>query len=68
MSTYVCGYCGQPCDSKGVPLQEPLQEPTNENATLVHGECCRSEVTEERRVTHEMAMDAGDLSLEGRPV
>lgn len=66
---YRCGYCGQPTDKDGCPLTieecELITDQLN-TAELVHGYCCLSEYEPERmRVTRDMAIDAGDLSLEG---
>lgn len=71
---YRCGYCGQPTDSSGSSLSidesRHITDNELENATLVHGMCCAMEWCDdiEKRiiiVTRDMAIDAGDLSLEG---
>jgi len=75
MKVYRCGYCGQPTNSDGVPLSldecNAITEDDLKEATLVHGMCCAKEwcdnIPEKRiiNVTRDMAIDAGDLSLEG---
>ena len=72
MKIYRCGYCGQPTDKDGNPLTaeecEPISVEELDNAELVHGYCCLIEYEpepERMRVTRDMAIDAGDLSLEG---
>ncbi|MCP3681573.1 MAG: hypothetical protein GY861_02690 [bacterium] len=73
MKCYRCGWCGSVTDHRGVPYQHLWQiaiidaVSNLEEAKQVHGECCRWEVEASRGqvVTREMAMDAGDLSLEG---
>lgn len=68
---YRCGWCGQPTDKDGNPLDiEVCKTITDEqlnNAELVHGYCCLAEQEEKQHfiVTRDMAIDAGDLSLEG---
>lgn len=65
---YRCGHCGQPTDNEGTPLSlEECKAITNEqlnDAELVNGYCCPPQ-EERMRVTRDMAIDAGDLSLEG---
>ena len=71
-STYRCGWCGQPTDEDGNPLSieecEKLTEEQLNNAEMVHGDCCRAEQmynANSMRVIRDMAIDAGDMSLEG---
>lgn len=64
---FSCGCCGAPCSIDGEQIF-PVPEGYNPDA-YVHNYCnpCGNEYSarEGRRVTHEMAMDAGDPSLEG---
>jgi hypothetical protein len=68
---YRCGWCGQPTDKDGNPLDieicKLITEEQLNSAELVHGYCCLAEQEEKRyiTVTRDMAIDAGDLSLEG---
>lgn len=66
METYRCGYCGQPTDKDGRPLDievcKLLTDDDLKNAELVHGDCCSPQ--NYIIVTRDMAIDAGDLSLE----
>ena len=61
--------CGQPTDKDGNPLTieecKKLKDETLVCAELVHGDCCPPE-RECIIVTRDMAIDAGDLSLEGQ--
>ena len=70
---YRCGWCGTITDENGNPLNpeeienlNPTEEQLN-NATAVNGYCCIHMAQEANRmqVTRDMAIDAGDLSLEG---
>ncbi len=70
MKLYMCGWCGQPTNQDGDPL--PLHEINAlkadwNKAELLDGLCCLRgpQQEQERRVTREMAMDAGDPSIEG---
>ena len=70
---YRCGYCGQPTTKEGEPLT--LAEINQMDidwgkAGQVHGFCCAHGGQEQHRgyVTREMALDAGDPSLEGAPI
>lgn len=76
---YRCGWCGHPTNHNGVPLKDEqfkrviiiLSKQTAQNHTcLVHGECClRGADPDERpyiQITRDMAIDAGDRSLEGQ--
>ena len=70
---YRCGYCGQPTTKEGEPLT--LDEINQMNidwgkAGQLQGFCCAQEEQEERGgyVTREMALDAGDPSLEGASI
>lgn len=74
-----CGYCGQPVDSNGIPLEDEAREKAiriletygDHHTHKEHGECCIHEVMmqEERKsmrqVTREMAHDAGMTEIEG---
>lgn len=72
---YRCGYCGQPTDVIGYPLRdEAFKKCTNiidtygdSHTIQVHGYCCvhENEREEPRRITRDMAIDAGDPNLEG---
>ncbi len=68
---YRCGWCGLPTDQRGVPVAEDpdayLAAHAGAKEELVHGECCPNgnEDEQERAASREMAMDAGDLNLEG---
>jgi hypothetical protein len=66
---YRCGDCGQPTDKDGQALDiEVCKLLTNDNlnsAELVHGDCCPPQQDNYITVTRDMAIDAGDLSLEG---
>jgi len=67
---YRCGYCGTPTDENGVPSNDCSEITPSEldSATLIQGECCRQEQEKENYViiTRDMAIDAGDRSLEGQ--
>ena len=76
---YRCGWCGNPTDADGNELvgdsfkrviQIFLTYPDNNSHTsLTPGHCCRwkEEGHEERmQITRDMAIDAGDLNLEGQ--
>lgn len=72
MSTYAyrCGHCGQPCDAEGVPMPAEDAPTTTGETERLHGQCCAYLADEEEdevwiEVTREMAMDAGDPSMEG---
>lgn len=64
-----CGWCGTPTDADGVPLGDDAPK-TDNKTTCVNGLCCPEGDGLTRRemaqVTHEMAMDAQDPSLEGQ--
>lgn len=66
---YRCGDCGQPTDKDGLPLDiEVCKLLTDDNlnsAEFVHGYCCPPQQDNYIIVTRDMAIDAGDLSLEG---
>lgn len=70
-----CGWCGHPCNSEGKPLNDQeftdaikfIDKNGDKKTELVHGLCCAFQEQEEvRYITKNMAMDAGDLSLEGQ--
>ena len=66
---YRCGYCGQPTDKEGEPLDlEACKTWQKDKAELVHGNCCLHEQNQRQTiiVTRDMAIDAGDMSLEGQ--
>jgi hypothetical protein len=68
---YRCGTCGTPTDKDGNPLSiQEANQLTKEQlnlAILVQGYCCIHEEQEKYIiVTREMALDAGDPSLEGQ--
>lgn len=73
---FMCGYCGQPTSKEGEPLT--LEEINSDkypdgwdNAEWVHGLCCAGQqqhAQDSRTITREMAMDAGDINLEGQPL
>lgn len=71
MKGYKCGYCGQPTTGLGRVLSLDEINAQSDKWTdeeLVHGDCCSNQAQHEeesRIVTREMAMDAGDPSLEG---
>ena len=68
---YRCGWCGQPTDKDGTPIEVSIDQLNYESCFLdkaesVPGDCCRHRIEEEiRYVTKEMAMDAEDPSREG---
>ena len=62
---YCCGFCGSPCNENGTPWDGEM--PANYNPSdysMVNGLCCLKEQNQ-MRVTHDMAIDAGDPNLEG---
>ena len=76
---YRCGWCGYPTDKEGEILRgEAFEKAKNiinayggkQHTHLVNGECCPNgnyPLEPNRiRVTRDMAIDAGDLSLEGQ--
>lgn len=74
---YRCGYCGSPVDALGGKLPEQIEkrvivilETINaHHVHLEHGECCVHEWHQEKekvQITRDMAIDAGDRSLEGQ--
>lgn len=72
MKCFRCGWCGQPANNNGVPLElwqiaviDPFVD-WNE-AEKVNGECCPYGDGEYRmeQVTREMALDAGIPEMEG---
>jgi len=66
---YRCGHCGQPTDKDGEPLDlEACKTWQADKAELVHGNCCVHELRQRQTiiVTRDMAIDAGDMSLEGQ--
>jgi hypothetical protein len=73
---YRCGYCGRRTAKEGEPLTLAEIKQMNvdwDKAEKVHGFCCphgAHGAQEQHRgyVTREMALDAGDPSLEGTPI
>lgn len=70
---YRCGWCGAPCQENGECLNpEEYKNWTDEdwnNVEKVHGECCieeQNKIANRMQVTRDMAIDAGDPSLEGQ--
>ena len=66
-----CGYCGAPLNEKGEQVY-PVPNDYDPN-NYPHDVCkpCGNQMNYEesqRYVTHEMALDAGDPSLEGMPL
>lgn len=74
---YRCGWCGNVTDKKGKVLIGDIRQRTintiqkydkrlSPHTSDVNGYCCPyGNEEEQRRVTREMALDAGDPSLEG---
>jgi len=71
---YRCGYCGAPVSKDGEPLTvNEINKMESEGvdwdkAEQEHGLCCLESQNLERQgeyVTRDMALDAGDPSLEG---
>ena len=63
-----CGYCGQPTNDKGEPLEFIPDNFDLPKAEMVHGLCCAAQSqheNESRIVTKEMAYDAGMPDVEG---
>lgn len=73
---YRCGNCGNATNENGAVLeQEAFKKAMNiiekyhgKRTYLVYGDCCINQLSgqEPRYVTRDMAIDAGDLSLEGQ--
>jgi len=69
LALYRCGYCGTPTDKEGNPLQEVPECDGWDEAWQTHGTCCiDKEAQQQAFASREMALDAGDPSLEGRPL
>ena len=71
VAVFRCGYCGQPCDKNGYPLTlgecKLITDEQLEKAELIQGYCCEEQERDRYiTVTRDMAIDAGDLSLEGQ--
>ena len=65
---YSCGFCGAPCDKDGNQLDEIPEGWNPDEHEHVVCEVCYAEENAKAnmiRVTREMALDAGDPSLEG---
>lgn len=77
MKIYRCGWCGYPVDQNGDELHgvhdtasadEYLEAHHGAEEVLVDGVCCPGgpeQVRDRIQVTREMAIDAGDPTLEG---
>jgi hypothetical protein len=66
---YRCGCCGCPTDKGGHPISGEITDEQLNNAELVQGYCCLEQEQERYvRVTRDMAIDAGDRSLEGQTI
>jgi hypothetical protein len=68
-----CGWCGLQCDRHGNPLTEEQIAAISpfidcDKVELVNGYCCAEEQNRQHmvQVTRDMAIDAGDRSLEGQ--
>jgi hypothetical protein len=66
---YRCGWCGHPTDETGQPVEfdSATVEDDYKDAGKVHGLCCPppEDPWQPQHITREMAMDAGDPSMEG---
>jgi len=68
---YRCGWCGHPCQENGEPLNAEIYNKwtaeESDSTILIDGNgCCDPNgETQRMRVTRDMAIDAGDPSLEG---
>ena len=63
-----CGYCGQPTDEDGIPLNVVPDGFDLAKAEMVDGMCCAAQAAyeqERRTVTRDMALDAGMPEIEG---
>jgi hypothetical protein len=81
VKVYRCGHCGTICREDGTPLNAGDEKDTEEfqkakeildqigdsKTELIQGDCCAPQDPNlsRMRVTHDMALDAEDLSLEG---
>ena len=72
---YRCGWCGFPTNENGQCLNDAALEKAKNiietygdgiHTHLNNGDCCPPEHENTQRVTKDMAIDAGDLSLEGQ--
>lgn len=65
--SFVCGMCGCPCNNMGERLPDPIDFDAK-NYVFGYCEDCEADERQSKKVqvTHEMAVDAGDLSLEGQ--
>ena len=73
---YRCGWCGFPTDENGRNLHGEtfkrvvniIEEHGDGHTEKTTGDCCAQEQTNlnRNRITRDMAIDAGDLSLEGQ--
>jgi len=70
---YRCGWCGNPTDKDGGPLDNESRERVckiiekygDHRTKMTNGYCCPPEDTV-MQVSREMVLDAGDPSLEGQ--
>lgn len=63
-----CGYCGQPTNENGEPLEVIPDNFDLAKSEMVHGMCCVAQAQHEqesRIVTRDMAHDAGMPEIEG---
>lgn len=75
LKIYRCGNCGSFTTEDGSPISDEefkkvkkiMDEIGDSKTELVHGDCCVHEFMKftQMRVTHDMALDAGDPDLEG---
>lgn len=73
---YRCGWCGSITDKNGREVDSKTFQRVvdiielygDSHTEKTHGDCCRNEGTIDERVTRDMAIDAGDLSLEGQQI
>lgn len=74
---YRCGYCGLPTDWNGDPVMpfdvyarivNLIEKYGDRHTHKTYGYCCEKEAERENlvQITRDMAIDAGDRSLEGQ--
>lgn len=64
---YACGYCGCPCDKRGNQLETPKNYNPKNYKQIVCRRCAEElEAEKYIRITRDMAIDAGDMDLEGQ--
>lgn len=69
---YRCGWCGTPTNENGITLHGKsfekvvniIEKYGDAHTHKTNGDCCSYQYTKQR-VTRDMAIDAGDLDLEG---